>query len=325
MVRGLTVNRIYQRFKQRFEALEKKSPPPKPYWQDSGWRSSDDVDPAIRAEQRALWREMDDAFRALLGPDRERHSVYRREHLARSYGQLPSEKISGIEALNRDYDDITQSIHENSRGILLASDRQQLAFLEKEKRADLVRLLSPEELEDYDRRNSLAADDTRDKLRFVESTEEDFLKIYALQQAFEARYGRDNLSGQEKDLRKAALPELDRQIEDTLGPDRYAEFQIANDVNFSNTRATLDRIGLPKEKASDLVRIQRDAKQRAELIRNDRALTATQRDEQLASLQKEATGKASTVLGSAENLDMFKRTAGQWLGKLVSRTNPDPK
>jgi hypothetical protein len=325
IVRALASNRVYQRFKHRFDALEKKSAPPKPYWQDSGWRSSHDIDPAIRAEQRALWREMDDAIRALLGPDYERHSAYRREHLAHSYGQLPSEKTSEIEAISRDYDEITQSIHENSRGVLLASDRQKLAYLEKEKRADITRLLSPEELEEYDRRNSPSAEDTRDTLRFVDSTEDHFLAIFALRRQFDERYGRDNLSGEEKDRRKAALPELDRQIEAALGPERYAEYQIVNDVNFSNTRATLDRIGLPQEKASDLVRIQRDAKKRAELIRNDRSLTITQRDEQLASLQNEATGKASAVLGTAENLDMFKRTAGQWLGKLVSRTNPDPK
>jgi hypothetical protein len=325
IVRALARNRIYQRFKSRFEALDKKTASSKPYWQDSGWRSSHDIDPAIRSEQRALWREMDDAIRALLGPDHERHSAYRREQIARNYGELPSEKASGIEALNRDYDEIAQSIHEDARGILLASDRQKLVYLEKEKRADLVRLLSPEELEEYDRRNSPAADDARNKLRFLDSTEEDFLKIYALHRQFDERYGRANLAGEEKDRRKAALPELDRQIEATLGADRYAEYQIANDVNFSNTRATLDRIGLPHEKASDLVRIQRDAKKRAELIRNDRSLTATQRDEQLASLQNEATGKTSAVLGSAENLDLFQRSAGQWLGKLVSRTNPDTK
>lgn len=325
IVRALAGQRIYARFKPRLDALKQKSPPPKPYWQDSGWRTVYDFDPAIRAEQRVIWREMDEASRALFGPDHQRHSAYRREYLARSYGPLPPEKISGLEALSRDYDEITQSIHENARGVLLASDRQKLAYLEKEKRTDLINLLSTGELEEYDRRNNPAADDTRDKLRFVESTEDDFLAIFSLHRAFDERYGRDNLSGEEQDRRKAAIPELDRQIEAALGPERYAEFQVVNDVNFSATRATLDRIGLAKEKAPDLVRIQRDAKKRAELIRNDRSLSNSQRDQQLASLQTEATGKAAVVLGTAKNLDMFKRTAGQWLGKLVSQTNPDAR
>ncbi|MGC4074097.1 MAG: hypothetical protein QM760_16615 [Nibricoccus sp.] len=324
-VRALVTQRVYARLKPRLDALKQKAPPPKPYWQNGGWWSAYNLDPATRAEQRALWREAEDTVKALFGSDSEPQSAYQREQRARSFGPIPSEKISEIEAISRDYDEMIESINDNAKGVMLASDRQKLAYLEKEKRADLARLLAPEELEEYDRRNSSSAEETRNKLKFFDGTEDDFLKLFALQREFDDRYGHDNLSGEAKDRRKAALPELDRQIEAMLGPERYAQFQIVNDVNFSATRATLERVGLPQEKAPDLVVIQRDAKKRAEIIRNDRSLTTSQRDEQLAALQKEATRKASTILGSEENLDMFKRTAGQWLGKLVSRANPDPK
>jgi len=324
VIRSLVRQRLYARYETRLKTLTQKTPA-KPYWQSQYPWSTRDFDPATRAEQRAIWSEIQNTLQSLLGPDADYNSGYRREHLARAYGLIPSGKVSEIEAVSRDYAEMRQSIRDNARGIILVADREKLAFLEKEKRADIAAILSPEELDEYDRRNSPAAADVRAKFQFFESTEEDFLKVFSLQHDFDERYGRDNLSGEEQDRRKAAQPNLDRQIEAALGPTRYAEFQVANDINMSATRATMERIGLPPEHAAALVIIQRDAKTRAELIRNDHSLTSGQRDEQLAALQKKATDKASSILGTAENLDMFQRTAGQWLGKLVKPTNPDAR
>jgi hypothetical protein len=324
VIRALVRNRLYVRYGPRLLALRKKTPRP-PYWQTAqlGYtRYNPDAGPAILAEQRAIFVEIEDSLKALLGADAERTSPYQQERHARTYGSLPSSKISAIEAINRDYGEMGMQLRAETKGVPLAADRERLAFLERERRTDIVRALTPEELDEYDRRNSPSAVEIRNKFQFFEGTEDDFLALYTLQRDFDGRYGRDNLSGDAKDRRAAALPELAKQFEAALGPERYADYQIMTDGNFHATRSTLDQIGLPPEKAKDLVRIQRDANKRAQAIRDDGSLTADQRAAQLAALHKESSDKVAVELGSAENLAAYKRWPGQWLAKLNPPANP---
>ncbi len=324
IVRALVRARLDARYSTRFRELRKKIPS-KPYWQTSVYSFDPDTDLAIRNEQRALWREFEDTLKSLLGPDAEFTSFYQRERHARTYGSLPSAKISELQAINRDYGEMSAQLRDQTKGVTLAADRERLAFLEREKRADIVRALTPEELDEYDRRNSPSASEIRNKFLFFEGTEDDFLALYALQRDFDARYGRDNLSGEAKDRRAAALPELAKQFEATLGPERYADYQLTTDGNFYATRATLDQVGLPAEKARDLVRIQRDANKRAAALRTDKSLTADQRAAQLSALEKEASAQIAASLGSAENFTAYKRWPGQWLDKLNPPAKPAAK
>lgn len=324
VIRALVRNRIHARYAPRLRELQKKIPQ-KPYWQTSFAGYDPDADLALRAAQRALWMEIEDTLKSLLGTDTERMSPYQRDRQARTYGSLPAAKITELQAIQRDYGEMRTQLNAETKGVLLAADRERLAFLERELRADIVRSLTPEELDEYDRRNSPSAVEIRNKFQFFEGTEDDFLALYALQRDFDGRYGRDNLSGEAKDRRAAALPELAKQFETVLGPERYADYQIMTDGNFHATRSTLDQIGMPPEKAKDLVRVQRDANKRAAAIRSDKSLTADQRTAQLAALESEASEKVAAALGSAENLTAYKRWPGQWLAKLNPPEKPATK
>src|SRR5690606_8329296 len=68
------------------------------------------------------------------------------------------------------------------------SDREQLRFLQEEKRRDLESLLSPEELRAYDLRNSPTAQQLRWKMTKMNATEAEYLQIFDLQQNFDALY-----------------------------------------------------------------------------------------------------------------------------------------
>ncbi|ATC63349.1 hypothetical protein CMV30_04935 [Nibricoccus aquaticus] len=318
VVRSLMTERIRSRYQDRFRALAAKQAET-PYWRTNAWYNFDG-DVATRSERRALEREISDSVRKLLGDDTDSLSFYERDSRARSFGNLPSVKITELQAISRDYGELSSQIRDNAKGVVLAEDREKLAFLEKEKRTDLSALLTPDELEDYDRRNSPSASEIRGKLRFFDATETEFLALYQAQHDFDARYGRDNLSGEQSDLRKAALPQLTEQFKAALGPERYAEYELLTDGNYSSTRSTLTQLGLPADSARELVATQRAANKRAEAIRADKSLNSEQQASQLAALEKDATEKVTATIG-AQNLDEYKKYTGNWLTRLA----PKPK
>ncbi|MGC4074095.1 MAG: hypothetical protein QM760_16605 [Nibricoccus sp.] len=318
VIRSLMTERIRARYQPRLRELAAKQAET-PYWRTNAWYNFDG-DVATRSERRALEREIQDTIRKLLGDDTDSLSFYARDRRTRSYGNLSSEKVTEIEAITRDYSDLSSQIRENSKGVILAEDREKLAFLEKEKRADLAAVLSPEELEEYDRRNSTSARDIRAKFRFFEATEAEFLALYQLQRDFNARYGYENLSGEQDDRRRAALPQLTEQFKAALGPERYAEYEIFTDSNYQRTRSDLVQLGLPAGAARDLVATQRASNKRAEAIRADKSLAPDDKAAQLAALEKDATEKVTATIG-AENLTEYKKYTGGWLNRLA----PKPK
>lgn len=318
VVRSLMTERIRARYQPRFRELDAKKSDT-PYWRTGAWYNFDD-DVATRSERRALEREIQDVVLKTLGDDTDSLSFYERDRRSRSYGNLPSAKITEIEAINRDYRELNSQIRDNAKGVVLAEDREKLACLEKEKRADLAALLSSEELEEYDRRNSPSAGEIRGKLRYFDATESEFLKLYQAQRVFDARYGRDNLSGEQNDRRKAALPELTAQFKAALGEERFTEFEILTDGNYHATRSTVTQLGFSADIARELVATQRAANKRAEAIRTDKSLTPEQQASQLSALEKESTEKITATLG-AENFTAYKKYPGQWLSRLA----PQPK
>ena len=312
IIRTLVQLRLRERFAEQLLALEKKDNEI-PYWRTEPWAY--DFNPETRAKRRAIEREIADQVKSLLGAD-ALESDYARGERIRSFGNIPRAKIEAVQAIQKDYSELTGQIREASKGVVLADDREKLAYLEKERRADLVQLLTPDELAEYDKRNSPAAGTVRNRLRYFDASEEEFLKLYQLQRDFDEHFGNNNLSGAQADRRNAALPELSAQIEGTLGQQRYAEYQIVTDGNYYNTRSFATSVNIPADTAKDLVRLQRDLIRQAETIRSDNSLTTEQRSAQLTSLEGSAQEKLSVTMG-ADNLAYYRKvSAGQWLTKL---------
>ncbi len=315
IVRSLMSERIRARYQDRFRELDAKQTKT-PYWKTGGAWYNFDSDVATRSERRALEREIQDTVRQLLGDDSNSLNPYESDRRSRSYGDLPSDKITQIEAITRDYGELNSQIRDNAKGVILAEDREKLDFLQKERRADLAAVLTSQELEEYDRRNSPSAGEIRGKLRFFDATEAEFLALYQAQRDFDTRYGRDNLSGEKSDLRKAALPQLTERFKAALGTERYAEFELLTDGNYSSTRSSLTQLGLPADSARELVATQRAANKRAEAIRADKSLTPEQQATQLATLEKESVEKVTATIG-VQNLADYKKYSGNWLTRLA--------
>lgn len=318
VIRELLRMRLREKYADQLRALEQQ--PVVPYWRQRA--APQEIDFEARAKLRALNQEITNEIKQLLGPDVfQLPGDYAYENRERMYGPIPSEKVAGIEAINADYSEMANQIREAARAVLFSEDREKLIYLERERQADLARLLTPEELVQYERRSSLTAASLRSQLRYFMPTEAEYLTMYEVQRTFDDRYGRANLSGEQEDQRRAARPELFAAMEAALGTERFEDYRLMTDGNFGGTAEVVTALGLPDEKAKDLVRIQQDYNRRAGDVKGQGNLAAEVRSARLEALAAEARVKIVDIVGT-EHLSAYERRAGEWLRQIVPPPAP---
>jgi hypothetical protein len=319
IIRLIIQQRVRERFSAEYRALADKDAD-SPYWIRHNYSRTS---PESRAARRALDSQVSAAVRSLLGPDADKQpGEPGYDDPRRLYGDIPAEKISQLEAINKDYGELTAAIRDATLGITLPEDREKLRFLENEKRADLAALLSPDELEQYDIRNSPAAREVRTRTRNFDATESEFLALYRIQSAFDQKHGAlsESSSSRERTQRNDARKELDAQIAAALSPNRYAEYQLTTHTSYGITNDFVTSAGLPPATTRSLVALQTDIDRQRNALRSDRSLDKDQRAAALAELQKTATEKVTAIIG-AEHLDTYKTRGGFWLRNLAPSTS----
>jgi hypothetical protein len=278
----------------------------------------------IMTARQQLQRDEKDAIDALLGPDAGT-TTYAHARQERQFGDLPPAKLSELDRINSDYNELISDVRNSSQGILLKEDRDKIAYLEKEKRDDITKLLTPDELFAYDLRSSPTANSLRTQLASFNPTEDEFRAIFKAQQAFDAQYGGGNfelMSPEQRRARAGAQQQLTDQVQAVLSPDRFADYKLKTDPAYLSANAIVTRLELPATATTDIVTIQKDIMKRADSIRTDRSLSADERTSQLTALGSEAVVRLTPVLGDA-GLAAYKQSGGYWIN-MLQRTPPPP-
>ena len=320
-VRAFTAVLIHQHYNTLRRAV-RPGPDPSEYWRNAHPRQTTEDMVAYRA----LEREKSKVLRDVLGADfdfDEDSSAKRRR-----YGDLTPEKITQLNRIFSDYTDLEEQLFVEAPDRNSPEMRARSALLAKEKRADIERLLTAEELLDYDLRNSPASHRLRGKFGAFEATAAEFRTLYPIFQAAAAEEaaagppGRGN-SAEFRRTRELAERRLNDGIRRVLGESRFAEFQEANDQGLQQTRELVATLKLPSSVLTDVVSIQKEFQPRLNAVEGDRDLTPNQRDNQLGALAIEARNRLIRALG-AEGFEAYKRRGGNWLGLGLSRAAPAP-
>jgi hypothetical protein len=307
-----TLHRIFR--KKRDEVM--KASDPNEYWRiPYRWPDDAIAQAALREHEREWKRKKSE----LVGDDFDDDP----DSQIRQYGNLPPEKVARLRKILADYADLEEQIYAGN------SDRgsPENRALAREKRADLERLLTPEELLGYDLRNSPASHRLRDRFGNLEATEAEFLALYPTFKAVTEENtapGFSSRSNQEKRLaHETAERRLDAELVRVLGEARFAELKDANDHLLRETRAFTASLNLPPNTAADVIAIQKEFGPKLNAIDRNRDLTANQRDAQASALGSEARDRLIRMLGP-ENLETYKRRGGGWLGAALNRRPSTP-
>jgi hypothetical protein len=289
-----------------------------PYWSskfgDFGSKGREDL--------RALFKEQRKMVSDLLGPDADPVDIFGNNFRQKMNGGLPQEKYKQLMKINSDYSDLKNQIFSSANGALMPEDYEKLAFLDKEQQADIAGSMTPDELFEYQIRNSNSAGQLRDKLQAFNPTEDEFRAIFKVQQAFDQQYGspEGTLSPSQLKDRQAHQGEILSQLQSILSPDRLAEYKDATDPKFLAVNQVMARFDLPVTATKQVMDIESDITKRADSIRSDKSLTDAERASQLAELADEAKARTTTITGD-RGFEAYKQSAGAWIQSLTPPSN----
>jgi hypothetical protein len=320
MIRSIVAAQVNEQFSaRRKELLGQRDE--QPFWksQRNGF-----LDPKAMAALRELGKEQTALMKSLLGAD----ALGGDEALAwqrRQFGNLAPEKLTQLQSINSDYSELQQEIYAKANGVMLPEDREKLAFLEKEKLADIMKTLTPQEYEDFQLRSSPTANRLREQLASFNVSEAEFRAIFKIQSEFDNQYDFRNGPPSPELMRgrSDAQKQVQAQILAALGPERAADYKQATDPNYQQVSRLVTRLELPPATTQQVVTLQQDIQNRARAIQTNRDLPAADRNAQLAALQQEATTKLSTTL-TPRGLEAYKQNGGYWLENLKPRPMPTP-
>jgi len=317
------LDRVRPRYAEQVARLSRESEV-RPYWRSDRYGNQTYSERAM-AERRRIWTAMRTEITTVMDAGGASSPDVSSPDARRRYGNLPAEKIAAIEGITGDYAELIAQVREESKGLTLPEDREKLAYLEKERRADLEKILTPDELDQYDRRTSPSAMAVRMQLRNLKTNEDEFLKLYRLQKAFDEKYGSGTLNAEQSRTKDEARPQLTAQFREALGPARFEEFEIATHNNYTRTLSTVESLKLPKSAAADLIKVQRAATNYVTELRNDKSLSREALAEKLTEHEVRTVEQLLSTLGSDEALKRYRSSAGDWLQRLAPPSPPKKK
>lgn len=258
---------------------------------------------------------------ALSGLVAEDHSLIAPWNLL--YGQIHLPEVSeelrkAVMMLEEDYGLLRLEIEARTAlGGALAEDLEALRLLEKERAGDLAALLSPEELEEYELRNSDTAKLLRHELRHFEATEEEFRAIFRIRHesetGFPAGFVQTGTAGPDRGLE--AEQAMQSHLRELLGPDRFAEFQRSRNHEYQQLADLAARLDLPRESINQVYDFKTLIEHQEVTIQADSNLTEADRREAMQILAEEARRMVRESLGE-RGYHAYTAKDGWWIRRL---------
>lgn len=325
-VREIVQREIWKNYFARHKALVRRDATPSASWWKNN-RDEDEPDPAIhreiRKQLRELQREAEAEYLHLLGPD-----LGNDEHVDEKLAFLSVEKRLQLQRIEQDYDELKNEIHAEIDGFSTPADAAKLRLLKEEQKRDILAVMSPEEQKAYDLRLSETAENLRWEMTKFNATEDEYLKIFALQKAFDEKYASRNDpfgSGYDENAPKPAWSEEERSAEEAkikqqiralIGDERYALSIKKEDYDYRQLQAATRRFDLPADTPDRIYSLRTAVSSAALQITNNPVLSPETRKQALIQLATETRNQVRANLGPEVAEAYFKNNGMSWLGTL---------
>jgi hypothetical protein len=324
VILGILNARIEARFADRFKALTSDLEST-PYWKPDPMNSPGNT--KYWEEYSQIYRERSRMLRELLGEDSFAYAgTDPATAQRRQFGSIPKEKIDLVQRINDDYAEMTSQIRASMQGITLPEDREKLALLEREKRADLAAVLSPAELEEYEMRSSQVTSRLRNTLSIMDASEAEFRAIFKVQQAFNDRVNpvmSGMISSQMMEDRREAQKLMNEQLKTVLSPERFNDFMRSSNSEYQILHRLAQKENVPAETVTRAYSIRDGIAAESVRIADDTALSNEQKRAALTALAQKGRTQILSTLGpgigetyaqSARWLTTIERGAGVIFG-----------
>jgi hypothetical protein len=262
----------------------------------------------------AARQKMQDArtaeYEALLGADARPSAALSPQQRKQRFGDLPDDKIDAISRIEQDYRSIDSLANAEARGDFTVS-MEQRRVLEKEKLADLQALLTPEQLEQYQMRNSSSAYSVRRAAAKIDLTEAEYAELYRAKKQFEDQNPQTSTYSAELWAQRTARQQaLNEQARATLGESRFYTYLAASDYSYAQVAAlSAKHPSVTPAVSYQLYQLQVEAQQAMTATGADRSIPARDRAATTQTLMASYTEKLNSLV-SPEVAEAYKKTPG---------------
>ncbi|MFM1769710.1 MAG: hypothetical protein RJA22_2239 [Verrucomicrobiota bacterium] len=293
------------------------------YWHSEEEELANDVDRReVERREREIDRRKRQIIRELLNIDlaRERMELSgRQDYLERRLSFLPGERRSEVRDVLERLDEAEQQLRERELeegDSLTQAERAQLRDLRAQREAELGRLLSPAERQQFDLWLSPTANAVRQALYGMQASEQEFLAVYGARKAFEDRWQAREAESLDAALlgqREQERVRMETRIQEQLGEQRYAEYKRGEDEDFHRLSAVVTRFQLPRDKAAEAYGYKQVAQSYRARVLGDAQLDARQRAEALQSINQETEKAVRELLGDRAYRYLVRSGQAGWV------------
>lgn len=233
------------------------------------------------------------------------------------YGFLSPEKQEQIKAMREKYRNQERALFND--GGWTPENRAKFVAMRAEREAELAKVLSPEEFEQYQLRNSYTARNMRENLSGFQPNEDEFRQIFQSRKTFDDQFALTRDGGDEayRTEKKAAEEKLNAQLKAVLGEDRFHDYELSQDERFRDIYDFAQRYDLPREKAETVYEVRIAAELERRRIQSDASLNAEARTAALQSLSQMTQTALGQTLGQ-QILPNYLSRSGEWLERIGS-------
>ena len=188
-------------------------------------------------------------------------------------------------------------------------------------------MLSEEEFTSYLLRMSGTANMMRNQIAGFNPSEEEFLSVFELRHAFDNEYGTQygpptDETAEQRELRENAKIELNDQIREALGDERYTDYERAQDFQFQQIHRSLKKADLGTDEAIQVYDMQKAAQDAARQLRENQALNEAERSERLLQIRNETESAIRQAVGT-EGWEKYNRPNNtHWLQRISPDATP---
>jgi hypothetical protein len=319
---------------RRFSARESRIWPDryvsKPYWETPKNDPAEQKKSRERMRQERALREEKSALLAdLLGvdPEKERRKAEGADQWQdwsqRRVDFLPESKREAAAKYLDEFEDKMQDFYARNRGLYDSQYRAEQRQLEAERLQGLAQFLTPEELREYELRQTQLANQLSHDLRGMTLNRDQYEAIYDIRKKYgdsiynygdiETKEGRDKVQETQKALKA--------EIAAALGPSLGKEYERAQDYSYQELVRLAKRNDLPADTASKVYEMKEAAEATVKQLQANQDLTAEKRQQALAQVREETEKTIKTALGE-DNFKKYKRQGGWWLNNLAPVAQP---
>ena len=275
-----------------------------------------------RAQLRALQKEEMELLKSLFGPD-----VYEQmakdsggiDWMEKQYGFIPKELREQVTDIEQQMNEAQQEIYAKNDGNFDSYQQEDMRKVEKKYHDELAKILTPEQLLEWDLRHSDTANQLKNDLSAFDPNEDEFRALFQYQQAKEGLQpprDPDSDAPPPTPAERKALQEkqktLDAELALAVGADRVKEYKLEQDYGYRS----LIESGVPKEsvfKLDDMKKLVQDA---ANKIRKDKTLTPDQRTAALAAIRAETQAGINGLLDDKQ-MKRYTSQGGYWINNIA--------